>query len=742
MSDHRSVRLNALALATGAALSLIVCLPADAGQANLTGVTPGANFNQFIVKYKDGAAERSDALARKRGLDGIASAFGKLQGRALNLSHKRRMAIGYDVIRSDRELDSVAAEALIRRLAADPNIESVQADAQMHALFTPNDPLYPQQWHYYQATGGLNLPPAWDIANGSGVTVAVIDSGILGHADLNANLVAGYDFVSSTSAGNGGSGDGNGRDADPTDSSNVQHGTHVAGTIAATTNNGVGVAGVAFGAKVSPLRVLGNGGYGSLSDIADAIVWASGAAVPGVPANANPAKVINLSLGGGGACDAVYQNAINTAVSRGTVLAIAAGNSNSDVSGFRPANCANVIAIAANDIGGNRAYYSNYGAGIDVTAPGGETAVTGEGVLSTVGGGSYGWYQGTSMAAPHVAGVAALILGRVNKTPAEVESILKSTARALPGACAGGCGAGIVNAAAAVNAVSPQAPALYAIYKQGASAKTEVHALNGADGYQSFLAHTATALSQTGADQSWLFDLGDYNGDGVKDLYSIAKQGASGRTEVHVLNGADGYQSFLGHIATGLSQTGNNAGWLFNVGDYNRDGKLDLYAIARQGASGKTEVHVLNGADGFQTFLTHTATALSQTGAGNDWAFDVADYNRDGVLDLYAFSKQGASGKTEVHVLNGADGYQSFLTHLATGLHQTGSDLSWTFDLGDYNGDGTLDLYAIARQGGSGRTEAHVLDGAGSFQNFSAHIATALQRTGSDGSWLFLIGQR
>ena len=452
---RRGARPATLAAATLAALSLLGTFAASAGEAHLAGVVPGVEFERFIVKYRPGAAELRDAGARQRGLDAAAKSLGDGKRKPPGLSHQRRMGIGFDVIGADRALDSGEAAALIRRLAADPQIESVQADALAQAMFTPNDSLYPQQWHYFNATGGLNLPSAWDSANGSGVTVAVIDSGILSHGDLNPNLVGGYDFVSSTSAGNGGSGDGNGRDGDPTDSSNVQHGTHVAGTVAAVSNNGNGVAGVAFGSRVSPLRVLGNGGYGAISDIADAITWASGGSVPGAPGNPNPAKVINLSLGGGGACDPVYQTAINGAVSRGSVVVIAAGNSNSDVSGFRPANCANVVAVAANDIGGNRAAYSNYGAGIDVTAPGGETAIASEGVLSTVGGGGYAWYQGTSMAAPHVAGVAALILSRASRTPAEIESILKSSARALPGACPGGCGAGIVNAAAAVARVLP-----------------------------------------------------------------------------------------------------------------------------------------------------------------------------------------------------------------------------------------------------------------------------------------------
>ncbi|HYE87787.1 MAG TPA: S8 family serine peptidase, partial [Vicinamibacterales bacterium] len=244
------------------------------------------------------------------------------------------------------------------------------------------------------------------------------------------------------------------------------HGTHVAGTVAAVTNNAKGVAGVAFNAKVVPVRVLGKqGGY--TSDIADAIVWASGGSVTGVPANANPAEVINMSLGGQSTCSSTYQNAINTAVNNGTTVVVAAGNSNMDVANFTPASCNNVIAVAANDKEGNRASYSNYGAKIDVTAPGGETATTTKGVLSTLNSGttspsteSYAFYQGTSMAAPHVAGLVALMqsVAPSPKSPADIESLLKSTARALPGSCSGGCGAGIVDALAAVNAAKGVTP--------------------------------------------------------------------------------------------------------------------------------------------------------------------------------------------------------------------------------------------------------------------------------------------
>jgi serine protease len=230
----------------------------------------------------------------------------------------------------------------------------------------------------------------------------------------------------------------------------------VAGTIAAKTNNGSGVAGVAFNAKIVPVRVLGKcGGY--TSDIADAIIWASGGSVAGVPANANPARVINMSLGGGGACDTTTQNAINSARSRGTVVVVAAGNENTDASSSNPANCAGVVTVAATNRSGGRAYYSNYGTVVDVAAPGGDVRTTGGGILSTLNAGttvpgadSYAFYQGTSMATPHVAGVVALMLAKTpSMTPDQVESTLKSTSRAFPASCSG-CGAGLVDANAAL----------------------------------------------------------------------------------------------------------------------------------------------------------------------------------------------------------------------------------------------------------------------------------------------------
>jgi serine protease len=423
--------------------------------------------DQLIIKYRDGTA----ALQRPD-LQTMSQAHSVINQAGVQMRALRRTAGNAHVMKLDqRQTHQRLADIARAMMAADPNIEYAEPDRRLHSLLTPNDSRYLDQWHYYETTGGLNAPTAWDSITGTGVVVAVIDTGYRPHVDLVANLVAGYDMIIDTAVSN----DGDGRDSsalDPGDwttagecgpgepaSNSSWHGTHVAGTIAAVTNNSSGVAGVAFGAKVQPIRGLGTcGGY--TSDIADGIVWASGGSVSGLPANATPARVINMSLGGGGSCDTTTQNAINSARSRGSVVVVAAGNSNANAANFSPASCAGVITVAATNRSGGRAYYSNFGTNVDVAAPGGDVrSASTNGVLSTLNTGtttpgvdSYAWYQGTSMATPHVAGVVALMLAKNPAlTPDQVESILKSSSRAFPTTCSS-CGSGIVDAAAAVAA--------------------------------------------------------------------------------------------------------------------------------------------------------------------------------------------------------------------------------------------------------------------------------------------------
>ncbi|MEZ2387937.1 S8 family serine peptidase [bacterium RCC_150] len=251
------------------------------------------------------------------------------------------------------------------------------------------------------------------------------------------------------------------------------HGTHVAGIVAAAGGNAKGISGVAPAAKILPVRVLGAcGGYSS--DIEDGIVWAAGGTVAGLPVNPNPARVVNLSIGAVGTCSDSIQAAINSAYNAGAVVTVAAGNTNHPATEEVPANCQNVVVVGASGPSGSRASYSNYGSAVDVLAPGGEMTATDArgGIASTynagtkapVSGEDYAYAQGTSMAAPHVAGVAALLMSKIGAamTPQAVEASLKATAHSLSASCPEGCGAGLVDATAAMNSViAPPVPGTF-----------------------------------------------------------------------------------------------------------------------------------------------------------------------------------------------------------------------------------------------------------------------------------------
>jgi serine protease len=325
------------------------------------------------------------------------------------------------VINGNAELLKTLRKSELRQFteAIDPNY--------IYKLYEiPNDPEYSKQWNLRT----INIETAWNETKGAGATVAVIDTGITRVPDLQeTEFVPGYDFVNDR------------EDADD----DYGHGTHIAGTIAQSTNNNYGTAGIAYAAKLMPLKVIGSMGAGTVSDIAEAIRFAAD----------NGADVINLSLGGFGDTH-VLKEAIDYAHQKGVVIIAAAGNSNANAAAF-PARYPNVIAVSALDSTGAKAAYSNFGAGIDISAPGGSISsenplggILQETINPETGEPQFTALQGTSMAAPHVAGVAALIKSLGVKEPDKVAEVLQQSARVVKGDELNHFGAGQLDADAAV----------------------------------------------------------------------------------------------------------------------------------------------------------------------------------------------------------------------------------------------------------------------------------------------------
>jgi serine protease len=415
----------------------------------------------MIVAYEPGVA-LTEAPGIATGASSVA---------AVALAPGDALGQGMRTVELSEAVTKPEAERIADQLTADTRVKWAEPDyfvpiRSTGTAYIPNDPYFASSTLWgLSGTYGIQAPAAWDVTRGSSsVVVAVVDTGGTAHPDAGVT-VPGFDMIVDPAVAN----DGGGRDADPSDpgdgdaySWSSWHGTHVAGTINAIANNGVGVVGVAPNVKVQHVRVLGVGG-GYTSDIVAGITWASGGAVPGLPGNPTPASVINMSLGGVGACTADWQTAIDAAVARGTVVAVAAGNSNADAAGFSPASCRNVLTVAATDSAGKRASFSNYGSTVEIAAPG-------VGIMSTLNDGamqpgnpSYASYSGTSMATPHVAGVVALMRSaNPSLTPAQVTQLITSATNvtAFPGGACDAtasktCGVGIINAMRLLGAQAP-----------------------------------------------------------------------------------------------------------------------------------------------------------------------------------------------------------------------------------------------------------------------------------------------
>jgi serine protease len=390
------------------------------------GIPPGADFvpGELLVKWKNG---RKGSLGAGPGLYaslGVASGSVLPGGveilKVLEVSHEHsstRAAGKLSLEGASKGLARTLTLDRLRRMLREPQVEYAEPNFVRKPMRTPNDPGFSAQWHY----GQINLPQAWDVTTGSdNVTIGLIDTGVLtGHPDLSSRLTAGFDFVSDPRRAN----DGDGIDPDPTDpgddpekQSSSFHGTHVAGTVGAVTDNRTGVAGVTWQGRLMPLRALGVDG-GTDADIAQAIRYGAGLSNVSGKVPAQKADILNMSFGGPGYSQTL-QDALSQARSRGVFLLAAAGNENSAVPSS-PASLSGVLSVSAVDAGLRKASYSNFGSSVDLCAPGGDMGADlngdgyPDGVLSTLGNDRgdylYRFYQGTSMACAHASGVVALM---------------------------------------------------------------------------------------------------------------------------------------------------------------------------------------------------------------------------------------------------------------------------------------------------------------------------------------------
>ncbi|HUB89599.1 MAG TPA: S8 family serine peptidase [Dyella sp.] len=472
-------------------------------------------YDRFIIAYREGSGIRNNpsevvkdaqfAIAAS-GVDRMAPRSSRAAVQPLTVTYKRKLGIGSELIQTSRKLDMAEANALMQKIATHPDVlyvepdrklrideaplptfPSMRADGSSTALsiaalrFTPNDPYYNNyQWNFYApGYSSANINNAWDLASGAGVTVAVIDSGIAPNPDIDHTWVCdGYNF----SSDDGPDRDKCGRDpGHPMNSGlpSTWHGTKVSGIVNAKTNNQIGLAGVAYNARLIPIRAVPwDGAY--VSDAADAVKWASGGHVDDVEDAKYPAQVINMSFGGmGGPCSATpneaLAKAVQEAIDRNVVLVASAGNNNADNANHIPSSCPGVIAVAATDYFGSRAAeYSNYGAAVALAAPVGIHAdkrncsaarpwecswLLGNSGLYSPNSDDEPYISaenGTSFAAPLVTGTVALMInarhnaGLSPATPAQIRNWLTSSTRPFPSQPDRPIGSGILDAHAAI----------------------------------------------------------------------------------------------------------------------------------------------------------------------------------------------------------------------------------------------------------------------------------------------------
>lgn len=377
-------------------MTAMFIVPISSNEIDLEKNVEFENFvlDEIIIKFKDGISK--DTIRSINSINGLSVISESSQSGF----HRLNVPNGKTV------------SEIVEKLSNNPFIVYVEPNYIAKIAMTPNDPYFSLQWHMLSiADGGINVQPAWDIATGSGVTVAVIDTGIstAGNDLTSTCFVSGYDFVNN--------------DNDPTDDNG--HGTHVAGTIAQSTNNGIGVCGVAFNACLMPVKVLNSGGTGTYADMIDGINYATN----------NGADIMSISIEGSVPSQGL-EDALENAYINGVTVVAASGNSGQNGVAYPAAYDDYVIAVGATRYDKTRSYYSNYGSSLDLVAPGGDVTVDqngdgwADGVLQETfdPDWAYHFWQGTSMATPHVSGLAALLYSNGVSTPDNIRNAMQNTA--------------------------------------------------------------------------------------------------------------------------------------------------------------------------------------------------------------------------------------------------------------------------------------------------------------------------